>query len=257
MTIPRMEQNLKLLLKLISMAVVITSCGSIDAQIKSHKCQMVVVLDKTNSVNFTSRLPLLESELARNFKLIYQNSLQDIQFARFKIVGKTRVFPDIDRFSKNCPDPNSDSRSGQLRFLNWQTEKKLWMIKELKQTMQLIKDSCNNNTTDIFGIFDGLQQVRQNGGPWDSITVLIFSDMVNTTHVINMKRDVNINNAFSKGKTICQSLLSKGQLTVGGAGNLYLTIYTPDNMSQTAEVHLFWKGFFEQWGMHEDHYNFQ
>lgn len=252
-----MERNLKSSLKLISIALVIVSCIPADKQDKHHKCQMVVILDKTNSVNFNSRLPMLESELARNFKIVYQSALQDIQFSKLKIVGDTRVFPDIDRFGKNCLYPHPDSRSEELEFQNWQADKKLWIMKELKQTMQLIKDSCKSNTTDIFGIFDGIQQVQQNNGPWDSITVLIFSDMINTTNIINMKRGMNINNAFSKGKSICQSLLRNGQLTLGHTGNLYMTIYTPDNMGQTGEVHLFWKGFFEQWGLRDDHYNFQ
>ena len=121
-----------------------------------------------------------------------------------------------------------------------------------------VDTDCTINSTDVFSIFDGIRQVQKNNGPWDSINVIIFSDMINTTRLINMNtKDITVANASDKGKSICQSLINSKRLTPGETENLFLTIYTPGNMNQTAFVYHFWEGFFKQWGLHEDHYNFQ
>jgi hypothetical protein len=249
---------LKLSLNLILAASLLTACGMTDKHVPAHKCQVVVVFDKSNSVSFSDKIPTLEKGLKQSFAVSYTTATKDIQYSRLIINGQTNIFPVPDRFSKPCLYPDPHTRLEQQEFDDWQTEKRRWMKNGVVQIIQLIQSPCTSNSTDVFSIFDGIRQVQKNNGPWDSINVIIFSDMINTTRLINMNtKDITVANASDKGKSICQSLINSKRLTPGETENLFLTIYTPGNMTQTAFVYHFWEGFFKQWGLHEDHYNFQ
>jgi hypothetical protein len=252
-----MVPNSKLCHKFPLVALLIAGCNTIQAPGPRYKCQAVIIVDKTNSVDYTDKLPLLQQELARNFELTYGSATKNIQSSRLIITGITKVFPDLNHFSKDCPDAEEESRSEEEAREKWKMEKRKWMADELKYVISLIKSPCNSNTTDVFSIFSGIQQVQQNNGPWDSINVFIFSDMINTSSPINLLTDITLNNAHEKGKTICQNLIDHGQISSGNTENLYLTIYTPDKMEKPAIVNQFWKGFFQQWGLQDTHYHFE
>ena len=252
-----MEVNLKSFRKLVIAVFLIVGCDNKNEPLYTHKNQAVVILDKTNSVCYTNSLPKLRQELIRNFEQTYVSTTKDIQYSRLVITGDTRVFPVPCRFENDYPVGDDDDRMIQTERQRWKMDKRKWIFDELKQVDSLIQSPCKSNTTDIFSIFDGIQQVQNTKGPWDSLNVFIFSDMVNTNRTINMKTGITMENANAKGKRICQDLIEHGQITTEKNGNLYLTIYTPDNMDKTALVKQFWKGFFEQWGLRETHYHFE
>jgi hypothetical protein len=255
-----MAVNLKFCLKLVTATLLMVGCGATNVPAPIHRCQAVVVVDKTNSVSYTNKLPLLQARFGRAFEGTYVSSVKDIQTARLVITGNTGVFPELHSFYTGYPQGEEGSRSYDNDLQRWNIEKRKWIAVEERQTIALIESACNSNTTDIFSIFNGIGQLQTAKGHWDSINVFIFSDMTNTcasTINMNSSKQVTVQNAFEKGKTICHNLMTSGQLSSGNTDNLYLTIYTPDKMDNTALVSQFWKGFFEQWGLAEDHYHFE
>jgi hypothetical protein len=183
--------------------------------------------------------------------------MNDIQLSRFIINGDTRVFPEPERFNIECPNPRPESRSEVEAFQNWQVEKTKWISNQVKQVINLIKQPPYSSSTDVFSIFSGLEQVQRVDGPWDNIRVLVFSDMIHTMNGHNMKSGLTASNAVLKGKEECLSLISQGTIKKGSFNNIYLTIYTPDEMTESAIISAFWKGFFEEWGLQETQYHFE
>jgi hypothetical protein len=255
-----MELNLKSLIKFLTIAFLIEGCGMTDKPDPAsfpHKCQTVIIIDKTNSVSFTSRLPKVQQEISHKLGDIYATTTKGIQSAHLIITGNTKVFPDYNYFRSAYPEGDEESRTFQQSLLNWKTEKRKWISEEVKQVVALIESPCNSNTTDIFSIFSGIQQAQKNNAPWDSVTVIIFSDMINTCAPVNMLNEITVSNAQEKGKKVCQNLINTGQIVTENTKNIYLTIYTPDKMKKTAEVNQFWKGFFENWGLLDSQYHFE
>jgi hypothetical protein len=255
-----MELNLKSFLKFLTIAFLVEGCGMTDKPDLAsfpHKCQAVVIIDKTNSVSFTSRLPKLQQEITNKLGDTYAAATKGVQSAHLIITGNTRVFPDYNYFRSACPEGDEESRSFQQSLLNWKTEKRKWISEEVKQVVALIESPCNSNKTDIFPIFSGIQQAQKNNAPWDSVNILIFSDMINTCAPVNMLNEITVSNAQEKGKRVCQSLIDDGQISKENTDKLHLTIYTPENMNKTALVSQFWKGFFGNWGLKETQYHFE
>jgi hypothetical protein len=248
--------NLRFYPNLFVAACLLAGC-TMEKKPPIHRCQALVVLDKTNSVSYSDRAPDFQQEFAGKFERTYASATRDIQCSSLIITGRTRVFPELNYFDKDCPGDAEDSRSGQEALRNWKTEKRKWISNEIKKVDSLLRSPCNSNRTDIFSIFSGIDQVQKDNGPWDSINVFIFSDLINTTGLINMLTEINTNNAHEKGVHVCQSLIDHRQISAGNTQNLYLTIYTPSNMENTGQVNQFWKGFFEKWGLLESHYHFE
>jgi hypothetical protein len=180
-----------------------------------------------------------------------------IQCSRLTIEGRTQVIPVFDRFDEKYPEGDEDSRTFQEQVENWEAEKRKWLSNEVNQIQSMIGAPCNSKRTDIFSIFYGIQQIQKIDTPWNKVNVLIFSDMTNTDHHLNMLSDITIINAYDTGKSICKQLIQEGQISTECNENLYLTIYTPYRMVKTAEVKRFWDGFFQQWGLQESHYHFE
>lgn len=185
-----MAVNSKLFHKFFIAILLILGCGNVKDLLLPHKCQVVVVLDKTNSVSYINKLPRLQQVFARNFELTYAFMEKNIQCSHLIITGNTQVFPDVDPFSKDCPYAEEQNRTTEAAIQRWKTEKRKWISDEIRQIISLIESPCNSNTTDIFSIFSGIQEVQKNNGPWDTINVFVFSDMINTSKPINMLKDI-------------------------------------------------------------------
>ena len=252
-----MVVNLRYCLSLISIFFISSCISTPEPSVKPLKNQLVIVLDKSNSVTYDSKLNNIESELKRSFQEMYAKSLDHIQLSRFVINSDTRIFPEPERFNIPCPNPNPESRSEVTAFQNWQIEKTKWISNQIRHTMDQIKKPPYSMSTDVFSIFSGLEQVQRVDGPWDNIKVLIFSDMIHTVSGRNMKKGLTEANAFEKGKEECKSLMAQGTIKKGSIGNVYLTIYTPDTMPDSRVISAFWKGFFEEWGLSETQYHFE
>ena len=252
-----MVVNLRYCLSLISILFITSCIETPEIREEPAKNQLVIVLDKSNSVTYNSKLLNIESELKRNFQEMYGRSLDHIQLSKFIINGDTRIFPEPERFNIPCPNPNPESRSEVTAFQNWQVEKTKWISSQIRNTIDLIKQPPYSMRTDVFSIFSGLEQVQRVDGPWDRIKVMIFSDMIHTVSGRNMKKGLTEANAFEKGKEECRSLMAQGTIKKGSLGNVYLTIYTPDTMPESAVISGFWKGFFEEWGLGESQYHFE
>jgi hypothetical protein len=220
---------------------------------KPH-CQAVIVLDKTNSVSYAKRWPLLRQEITEDFVRTYFTAIENIQCSRLIITGNTRFSPEVSRFDE--VRPNAEGRSGEEDLEKWEEDKQDWIDREANRVDSLVSVRCTSNTTDIFSIFSGIQQVQRTNGSWDSVKVFIFSDMVNTAGPDNMNR-MPLDSANAMGREVCKRLIRQGQITAGNTENIYLTIYTPDTMDHPALVNLFWKGFFAEWGLSEKHYHFE
>jgi hypothetical protein len=252
-----MVVNLRSCLSLIGI-LFITSCITAPEQTeRQEKNQLVIVIDKSKSVTYTNKLSNIESELKRSFQETYGKAMDHIQLSRFIINGDTRIFPEPERFNIPCPNPHPESRSEVEAFQNWQVEKTKWISNQGKQVINLIKQPSYSTSTDVFSIFSGLEQVQRVDGPWDHIRVMIFSDMIHTMNGHNMKKGLTASNAFAKGKEECRSLITQGTIRKGSIGNVYLAIYTPDEMPESAIISAFWKGFFEEWGLPETQYHFE
>lgn len=252
-----MVVNLRSCLSLV-LLFFITSCASTpETTEREIKNQLVIVLDKSNSVTYDNKLDDIESELKRNFQDLYGKSRNHIQLSKFVISGDTRIFPEPERFTLACPNPNPESRSEVEAFQNWQVEKSKWVSSQIKNTINEIKKTPYASRTDVFAIFSGLEQVQRVDGPWDNIKVMIFSDMIHTVSGHNMKEGLTESNALSKGKDECRVLINNGTIKKGSFENIYLTIYTPDNMPASGTISTFWKGFFEEWGLPESQYHFE
>jgi hypothetical protein len=243
--------NLKSFHKIIIGTLLFSSCGSRDI---ARKYQAVVVIDKTSSIGF-SKLDQLKQKLAINIEQTYALST-DIQLALLRITGNTEVIPEFDRFEEECPIDDG-GRTYQTALLRWKTKKRKWIFEEMKQIDSLIDSACKNNTTDILSIFRGIQQAQKSHEPWDSINVYILSDMTNTSGHLNLLKIKSFDTAFNKGKMVCQDLIAQGQISTGNTEKLNLIIYTPGNMQNTNNVEGFWEGFFRQWGLKENQYQFE
>jgi len=237
------------------MTLLLMGCGE-DPIAPTYKCQLVVVLDKTGSVSYANRLPDVQQKLASEFARTYGSAEKNIQTSLFEITGDTKVFPEFNRFEKGRP-VDDGSRGSQEAVQHWDTQKRTWLSDRVKDIVARINIPCTSKSTDIFSVFSGIEDVQKNGGAWDSVDVVIFSDMVNTGRRINMNREIDMANAKVKGGAICNDLIKTGQLSGTGKDNLYLTIYIPDDVKKTAELKQFWEGFFEQWGLKRDHYRIE
>jgi len=222
-----------------------------------RRCQLLVILDKTASVNYTQKREKIHQALTRDFARTYASATKDIQSSLLVITGNTVVFPEPFRFDVDKPMGEEGSRIYQQSLLEWHTGKRKWLSGRIDDICNRIDSPCRSTRTDIFSIFSGIAQVQKDGGPWDSVVVDIFSDMVNTSRTFNMATDTSLNNAREKGKTVCADLMQKGVITPVANENLHLTIYTPDSMVNTGAVNQFWAGFFEHWGLKPNQYRFE
>jgi hypothetical protein len=251
-----MELSSKLL-RSASLLILLTGCYASDTKPKSPKNQLVIVLDKSQSVSYENKIANVFLNLKAAFKNTYTNCYEGIQFSKFEINGDTRVFPAPIRFELKCPTINPESRSEQLALQSWQLNRDKWLNVQATNIANQIKETPNSKTTDVFSIFEGLQQVQKSDGPWDRINVLIFSDLINTTSVLNMNSIVNNSNPHQLGKNICASLVQTGRIRKGNLQNIYITIYPPDRMQHTLQYNSFWKGFFQEWGIPDNQYRFE
>jgi hypothetical protein len=251
-----MVRSLKLFLNLFMGTLMLAGCKE-DPVTPAHKCQVLVVLDKTSSVSYAKSLPRIQKELTSRFAQTYASASKDIQSSLLVITSDTKVFPVPNRFGTDKPKDDDGSRGSQQAIQHWNTEKRKWLLNRVDEIVALIDSPCTSNTTDVFSIFNGIEQVQKNDGPWDSINVVVFSDMVNTCRPINMVKDIDITNARAKGESVCGDFMKQRRISGEGNDNLYLTIYTPDDMKNTAEVNQFWAGFFEQMGLKPTHYRFE
>jgi hypothetical protein len=242
---------------LAALVFLIGCVGNDMAVVPKHKCQLVVVLDKTNSVTYVQKREHIRQELMSKFDRTYDGATNNIQSSLLVITGSTSVFPVLYRFEVQLPAGEDDNRGYQEALLQWNTEKRKWLAGRVKEVVGRIDSPCRSNTTDIFSIFSGIAQVQKNDGPWDSINVMVFSDMVNTCSSLNMRSGVNIQNAREKGKTMCKDLIAGGRMAATGNENLYFKVYTPDMMENTEAVNLVWTSFFQQWGLKPDQYRFE
>lgn len=242
---------------LFAAALFLMACGPDTMVTPEHKCQLVVVVDKTNSVSYIQKRDHIQQELASKFTQTYACATKDIQCSLLIINGNTSVFPIPFRLDKNRPETEAGSRGGEQALHEWNTQKRRWLTDRVKDVMTRIENPCSSNTTDVFSIFNGIGQAKKNNGPWDSVVVVIFSDMVNTCRPVNMVKEIDMTNARAKGRAICSDLIKSGQIEETGNEHLYLTIYTPDEMKNTGAVNQFWTGFFDRWGLRPNQYRFE
>lgn len=250
-----MELNLKSFHKCVIAVVCLTGCGP-STPPTPHRCQAIFVLDKTNSVAYDTGSHRLEQELARDFQQSYGFGTTGIQCSRFIIKENSMVFPEIDKFDEAYPGGPEDSRETQQMRQRWNMKKREWIFDEVHLMDSLINCPCNANTTDIFPIFSGIQQVQSNNEPEDTINVYIFSDMINTTSQENMVT-MKTTDIFEKGRSVCRNMLQQKHIFPLDTGNLYLKIYAPKTMKNSDEVQRFWNGFFDQWGLPKSHCSFE
>jgi hypothetical protein len=254
-----MEPILKLFLSACCMVVCI-SCGEVDASAPAHpsgKNLLIIVVDKSHSVSYAKQKDKISSELKRKFSDTYDSSYEDLQIARMTIEGSTKPFAEHIRFLKKCPAIDPQSRSEEQELENWRHEKKRWLDKNRNEVLQLIDSTNYSNKTDIFNIFGGIQDAQENSGPWDKVDVIIFSDMIHTLNDLNMQKGLTVANAYGEGQAAFQSLLKEKRIERGGTQDIRITIYTPDEMNSADAIKLFWKGFFEEWGLNGSQVIFQ
>jgi hypothetical protein len=240
------------------------SCSTIDkgspANILGKKKQILVVIDKTASVNYQQRMNDLKSELRSNFNNTYDDMYDHIQVYEMIINGNTKVFPSCIKFTKQCPNVNPESRSETEDLEDWKFSKKKWLQSIQDSILTTVKAPCNSNRTDIFGVFEAIQEVQKSdGGHWDSIEVFICSDMVHTLSDFNMLKMLNTKNAFSSGKTKCDDLINDKKIKKLGKEqkNIKFEIYTPPTVVNSSIIRTFWQGFFQEWGLPDLNYSFQ
>jgi hypothetical protein len=236
--------------------LLLAGCGQ-EPKAPPHKYQLLVVLDKSKSVTYQEKRDHIKAALTEAYNHTYAPATKDIQSSILVITGSTNVFPELYQFEMNYPEGEEGSRMYEDLLHKWDIAKRKWLSERVQEVLARIDSPCTSNTTDIFSIFSGISQVQQNGGPWDSIVVVIFSDMVNTRGSMNMVREINMGNAKAKGREVCSRLITSGEMSRMGNGNLYFTIYTPDNMGRTNEIYQFWTGFFEQWGLRPEQVRFE
>jgi len=249
-----MVANSKSFHKIFIPVLLLAGCGQAEI---TPKWQAVIVVDKTNSIVYTKPAQL-EQRIALKIEQTYVSAKNDIQLSLLKINGNAQVIPAFHRFEEKYPDEEEGGgRTFEEELLRWKAKKKIWISNEGKQIDSLIEASCKSNTTDIFSTFKGIQEAQKNHGPWDSVNVYILSDMTNTSGRFNMLKLKSSDTAFSKGKMVCQDLITQGQISAGNTENLNLVIYTPGNMQKTDLVTRFWEGFFQQWGLKVSQYQFE
>lgn len=248
-----MAANLKSFHKAIIVVLLLSGCGP---KIPSPKYQAVIVVDKTNSIVYSDPAKL-KQEIARGLEQTYNAAKDDIQLSILKITGKTQVIPAFDRFEEQYPDEEDEGRTYQAELLRWKARKRTWISDQERLIDSLIECPCKSNTTDIFSIFNGIQEAKENHEPWDSVNVYILSDMTNTSAPFNMSKLTSFDTALNRGKMVCQDLIAQGQISAGSIKNLHLIIYTPGNMQNTGLIKRFWEGFFKQWGLTESQYQFE
>jgi len=232
----------------------LAGCGQQETM-ATHGCKLLVILDKTNSVRYVRKRAHIHEELERRFNSAFADATKDIARWSMVITGNTNVFPVPDRFGKDRPEGEDDSREQQQRVQEWTTAKRIWLEGRVEDTEARIDSACYSNRTDIFSIFNGIGEVQKECHPGDSVAVIIFSDMVNTRGPMNLLGGLSMENAREKGKAVCSEMMRRGEMS--GTANLDLTIYTPDVMDNSAKVKLFWDGFFGQWGLRQDQYHFE
>jgi len=228
-----------------------------EAKVPPHKYQLLVVLDKSNSVAFKAKRDRISEALKQDFYGTYASATKDIQCSMLVITGNTNVFPEVYPFELKYPEGEEGSRTYEYLVHKWETDKRKWLSERIHDVLARIDSPCTSNTTDILSIFSGISQVQRNCGPWDSIVVVIFSDMINTRGSVNMARYASMSYPRAKGKEVCSNMIADGELSGTGNENLHFKIYTPDGMERTGEVHQFWTGFFGQWGLRPEQYIFE
>lgn len=252
-----MERTSKLYLNFLIFIGFIAACNSSDLNPTYTKNQLVVVVDKSSSVSYEDKISDVRNELFRNFNSAYDSAMDLIQYSLFTINEQTKSFADPVRFNKKCGAMQKGARTDKKTYKDWQEVKNIWINSQVQKITDLIHQNPQSQSTDVFSIFTGLQHTQAFDGPWDRIRVLIYSDMIHTMDGHNMRKGLNKENAFEKGKVELRDLLQHGRIKKGDTKNLFLTIYTPTKMEDPSTIELFWKGFFEEWGLPESQYQFQ
>src|SRR5687768_18480320 len=134
-----MVLNLRSFLSLICILLIHSCVSPPPPPEKEYKNQLVIVIDKSNSVTYDNKISNIQSELKRNFNEVYGKSLHHIQLSKFVINDDTRIFPEPVRFNIPCPNPDPESRSEVEALQNWQVEKAKWISSRITETVNLIR----------------------------------------------------------------------------------------------------------------------
>lgn len=251
-----MERNLKLSISVLCCLLIFNSCAAQSApDRKAPRKQVVVVLDKSKSVTYDSKAAVIKTWLKRKFLDVYGEAKDVFQYSTIFINDQTRVFPAPVNFTARCLYPEPATRLEEMELTKWKAKKNKWLNKHVDSLYNQIMMPPNGKRTDIYSMFEAVQNVQKSNGPWEEITVLVFSDMVHTAS--GDFKQLTIENAYAKGRDACAKLVRQMRIAKGNTANLRFHIYTPDNMSNTHIVNLFWKGFFAEWGITESQYQFQ
>ena len=148
-----MVLNLRLFLSLICILLIHSCVSPPPPPEKEYKNQLVIVIDKSNSVTYDNKIENIQSELKRIFNEVYGKSLDHIQLSKFVINGDTRIFPEPVRFNLPCPNAHPESRSEVSALQNWQMEKAKWISTRISETVRAIQQPPYSNSTDVFSIF--------------------------------------------------------------------------------------------------------
>src|SRR5688500_3014359 len=96
----KMVLNLKFLVSVLFYIHLVIGCniGSNDTNMREPKKQLVIVIDKSQSVTYNTKVERVRASLNDFFEETYGNIYENIQFSQFIIDGNTSVFPKPIKF---------------------------------------------------------------------------------------------------------------------------------------------------------------
>jgi hypothetical protein len=256
-----MKPSLKLSLKLFILLPFIFTILGCDCDVEfdaGTNNKIFVIVDESASVVYGSK-DKVKGIISGGFENTFRYMRKPLEFFQCSISTQTNVVPHSYSFSIDFPDQNQGEATIRKEVNDWEAEKSIWINNSVDSLTRQVIDSKSGNT-DVFGMFEAIEQIAKNLKPKDTLNILVFSDMKHSASGYELANILENRNATQFGKEESTRIMKP--LRIGDYSNTphpyyNFQIITPDNFTNTSKIVKFWNSFFEEWGLPKKQFNFQ
>jgi hypothetical protein len=228
-------------------------CNNRDSSVETKHIngnKLVVVIDQSRSISYKDREKEIRPIVSSAFKQTYQYVLGPAEYLISNVTSETNVVPNRVSFPDEYPDAeNLGGVSMMTETANWHTKRNQWIEQGVTTIYNSVLASKTTDT-DIFGSLQALNMGAQSVASTDTLSVLFFSDMKQSTKSYELTTLLKNKDPEHFAKQESRRILKTLNLKkLGNKFHCDITIVRPDNFGSSSEVVRFWNQFFEEFGI--------